>query len=622
MTTVSGLVWYVSARDMTKYFCLAFSNAVMGDGTFFASCGHPPHELKDVMLSGTPSMEEIKHGSRRGRGASCCARGVLVNKYLEGNSNYWMRIAIVSPLLNNNNILSPKAAGKTPFGFLIRGVKIEITNNTGSEHSVKVTIQDDPVAVDWSLYPPVPGKPQTPSARTSAKRASTTSSTGKFAPPPRSSSGKTGSVTDPSVLDFVRPDKPVDADSSSSSSSSVKNKKSSKRTSTDTTGVGVPRRGGDKTVSEDATEGPFRDRPPKRAALGPSPTGSKETSRPSLNNYQLVLSSKHPQEEERDALQETLDATRPKDALDGLGQGLLAAGGGLVAGVATLVSAPIVGAQEDGVGGFFLGLGKGVVGGVALTAGGVVAGTTQIVRGVANTPEAMAQSHNMKWDRDLGRWVDDTVNLRDLEGQKLEDSESEDEDEAQMREKFGKNVLETEFYDLLGVPPNATPGEIKKAYYKKALQVHPDKNPDDPEAHKKFQELSNAYQILSDPKLRETYDKSGKKGIDQSNIPQVDPAIFFSALFGSEKFEPYVGKLSIAAHAETMLNKAQKDQESSERLQQNAGKGKLTNGVGASGGEEGGGPNGSKKKTDTLISDKSAKRIKRNQLRREIRLTL
>ncbi|KAF8442408.1 hypothetical protein L210DRAFT_3209972 [Boletus edulis BED1] len=72
--------------------------------------------------------------------------------------------------------------------------------------------------------------------------------------------------------------------------------------------------------------------------------------------------------------------------------------------------------------------------------------------------------------------------------------------------------VETELYDLLGVPSNASENDIKKAYRKKAKEHHPDKNPNDPGAAQKFQEMAAAYELLSDPNSREIYDREGMDG--------------------------------------------------------------------------------------------------------------
>ena len=69
--------------------------------------------------------------------------------------------------------------------------------------------------------------------------------------------------------------------------------------------------------------------------------------------------------------------------------------------------------------------------------------------------------------------------------------------------------MDQNFYTILDVSSTATASEIKKAYHKKALKYHPDKNPGDKEAEKHFKEVNFAYEVLSDPKKRESYDRVG-----------------------------------------------------------------------------------------------------------------
>ncbi len=70
-----------------------------------------------------------------------------------------------------------------------------------------------------------------------------------------------------------------------------------------------------------------------------------------------------------------------------------------------------------------------------------------------------------------------------------------------------------DYYEVLEVTKESTVEEIKKAYRKKAIQYHPDKNPGDKEAEEKFKEAAEAYDVLSNPDKRARYDQFGHAGM-------------------------------------------------------------------------------------------------------------
>lgn len=101
-----------------------------------------------------------------------------------------------------------------------------------------------------------------------------------------------------------------------------------------------------------------------------------------------------------------------------------------------------------------------------------------------------------------------------------------------------------EYYNILGINKNATSTEIRKAYKKMAVRWHPDKNQDNKaEAEKKFKEIAEAYQILSDPEKKKIYDQYGKNGLNGGfnnfgghgthfHSTNIDPNEIFREFFG------------------------------------------------------------------------------------------
>lgn len=75
-------------------------------------------------------------------------------------------------------------------------------------------------------------------------------------------------------------------------------------------------------------------------------------------------------------------------------------------------------------------------------------------------------------------------------------------------------MAKRDYYEVLGVEKTASADEIKKAYRKKAIQYHPDKNPGDKVAEEKFKEAAEAYEVLSNPDKRARYDQFGHAGVE------------------------------------------------------------------------------------------------------------
>ncbi len=101
-------------------------------------------------------------------------------------------------------------------------------------------------------------------------------------------------------------------------------------------------------------------------------------------------------------------------------------------------------------------------------------------------------------------------------------------------------MAKRDYYEVLGVEKNASAEEIKKAYRKKAIQYHPDKNPGNKDAEEKFKEAAEAYEVLSNPQKRQRYDQFGHAGMgnsgggfSQHDMSMDDIFSMFGDIFGS-----------------------------------------------------------------------------------------
>jgi len=108
-------------------------------------------------------------------------------------------------------------------------------------------------------------------------------------------------------------------------------------------------------------------------------------------------------------------------------------------------------------------------------------------------------------------------------------------------------MAKRDYYEVLGVTKSASADDIKKAYRKLAIQYHPDKNPDNPEAEDKFKEAAEAYEVLSNPEKKQRYDQFGHQGLGGSGgyggggMNMEDIFSQFGDIFGGGGFGSFFG---------------------------------------------------------------------------------
>jgi curved DNA-binding protein CbpA len=205
--------------------------------------------------------------------------------------------------------------------------------------------------------------------------------------------------------------------------------------------------------------------------------------------------------------------------------------------------------SKSGLAGLFAGAIAGSITGSIMTILGIVNGSYQVATGVYTTFAAVtaAWQGTHIWDDVAEAWV-----VYDLQ------IEMEELSASVYNKKGNSNVREMGYYDLLQVTSNATPKEIKKAYYRLAKELHPDKNPGNDQAAEQFRQLHTVYRILSDDEKRAAYDAYGEKSVDDDSgatafLQQFDPFTFFAVLFGSQLVETYIGELAMPSVVDQLM---------------------------------------------------------------------
>lgn len=268
---------------------------------------------------------------------------------------------------------------------------------------------------------------------------------------------------------------------------------------------------------------------------------------------------------------EQRNARKPKSTADGLRQGLLSLVGGIAAGGAGLVVAPVAGAAHAPKGKKLLGVAGGVAAGVGILVAAPIVGAVQGAGKVVAGSRAAGSARRAESLQDDYRHVSQADARSDADIKAALDADRA----AYMHERsllyhglVENEVLGTSgggggsgagagggetaeglpppkdisYYEALQVAPTATNKEIKHAYRKRSLAVHPDRPNGDVEA---FKTVGEAYQVLSEPDRRMAYHRDGLEGVDTENL--IQPEMLYSLMLLPTGFKALIGDASHAA---------------------------------------------------------------------------
>nr|CCC94613.1 unnamed protein product [Trypanosoma congolense IL3000] len=259
-----------------------------------------------------------------------------------------------------------------------------------------------------------------------------------------------------------------------------------------------------------------------------------------------------------------------------IGQGLLDAAQNVAVGVGmglgSLIALPVACAKEEGLKGAAKGVGLGLLGLATGTLAGAVTGSRQLVRGIISTTEAVKETvHGERyWCSIREQWIEVRLDemLSDLpqtdadiyrkahEKHKefsamvnkdlLPGGAGEDSDGSSAGGSCGrKDPGAKDYYATLGVEKKATPSQIRAAFHRKALELHPDKNAGDAEATKHFQEVLEAYGVLNDDMKRSQYDMHGTVNTTADNDGLFTP---MEEVLGARQMEAFIGRVEWAIY--------------------------------------------------------------------------